>query len=185
MNVQFLSATNQDGQPNGADKNFVERVRINQQKLGSELKSNYDFIVCGSGSSGSVVARRLAENPSFHVLLLEAGGHDELPSITDGLQWASNIRTERDWNFQTRPNPYLNGRIDSIAAGKVLGGGSSINALAWARGHKSDWDYFAEQADDPTWDWKSVKNLYRELEDWRGAPAPDNRGTGGLLYVKQ
>jgi len=57
MNAQFLSATNQDGQPNGADKNFVERVRINQQKLGSELKSNYDFIVCGSGSSGSVVAR--------------------------------------------------------------------------------------------------------------------------------
>jgi choline dehydrogenase len=185
MNAQYLSATNQDGQPNGADKNFAERVRINQQKLGSELKSNYDFIVCGSGSSGSVVARRLAENPSLHVLLLEAGGHDELPSITDGLQWASNIRTERDWNFQTRPNPYLNGRTDSIAAGKVLGGGSSINALAWARGHKSDWNYFAEQAGDPTWNWKSVMNLYRELEDWHGAPDPDYRGTGGLLYVKQ
>jgi choline dehydrogenase len=185
MNAQFLSATNQGGQPNGADKNFAERVRINQQKLGSELKSNYDFIVCGSGSSGSVVARRLAENPSLHVLLLEAGGHDELPSVTDGLQWASNIRTERDWNFQTRPNPYLNGRIDSIAAGKVLGGGSSINALAWARGHKSDWNYFAEQAGDPTWNWKSVMNLYRELEDWHGAPDPDYRGTGGLLYVKQ
>jgi choline dehydrogenase len=108
-----------------------------------------------------------------------------LPSITDGLQWASNIRTERDWKFQTRPNPYLNGRIDSIAAGKVLGGGSSINALAWARGHQSDWNYFAEQAGDPVWNWKSVMNLYRELEDWHGAPDPDYRGTGGLLYVKQ
>src|SRR3984885_5635411 len=104
MNPQFFSATNQGGQPNGADKDFAERVRINQHKLGSELKSNYDFIVCGSGSSGSVVAGRLAENPNLHVLLLEAGGHDELPSITDGLQWASNIRTERDWNFKTRPN---------------------------------------------------------------------------------
>jgi choline dehydrogenase len=185
MNAQFLSDTNQGGQPNGADKNFAERVRINQQKLGSELKSNYDFIVCGSSSSGSVVAGRLAENPNLHVLLLEAGGHDELPSITDGLQWASNIRTERDWKFQTRPNPYLNGRIDSIAAGKVLGGGSSINALAWARGHQSDWNYFAEQAGDPVWNWKSVMNLYRELEDWHGAPDPDYRGTGGLLYVKQ
>jgi choline dehydrogenase len=185
MNAQFLSDTNQGGQPNGADKNFAERVRINQQKLGSELKSNYDFIVCGSGSSGSVVAGRLAENPNLHVLLLEAGGHDELPSITDGSQWASNIRTERDWNFQTRPNLYLNGRIDSIAAGKVLGGGSSINALAWARGHQSDWNYFAEQAGDPVWNWKSVMNLYRELEDWHGAPDPDYRGTGGLLYVKQ
>ena len=180
-----MSTTNQNPEPDGTDRNLADRVRINQQKLASELRPNYDFIVCGSGSSGSVVARRLAENPSLQVLLLEAGGHDELPSITNALQWASNIKTERDWNFQTRPNPYLNGRTDSIAAGKVLGGGSSINALAWARGHRSDWDYFAEQAGDPAWSWKSVLNLYRELEDWQGAPDPDYRGTGGLLYVKQ
>jgi choline dehydrogenase len=180
-----MSTTSQNPLPVGIDNGFADRVRINQQKLTSELKPNYDFIVCGSGSSGSVVARRLAENPSVQVLLLEAGGHDELPSITDGLKWASNIRTERDWNFQTRANPYLNGRVDSIAAGKVLGGGSSINALAWARGHKSDWDYFSEQAGDSTWNWKSVLNLYRDLEDWQGTPDPDYRGTGGLLYVKQ
>jgi choline dehydrogenase len=180
-----MSTTNQNPLPVDIDNGFADRVRINQQKLTSELKPNYDFIVCGSGSSGSVVARRLAENPSVQVLLLEAGGHDELPSITDGRKWASNIRTELDWNFQTRANPYLNGRVDSIAAGKVLGGGSSINALAWARGHKSDWDYFSEQAGDSTWNWKSVLNLYRDLEDWQGTPDPDYRGTGGLLYVKQ
>lgn len=128
---------------------LAKRVRINQKKLASELKPRYDFIVCGSGSSGSVVSRRLAENPDLSVLLLEAGGHDDLPSISDGRQWASNIKTERDWNFQTRSNPHLNGRSDSLAAGKVLGGGSSINAMAWARGHKSDWDYFAHEAGDP------------------------------------
>jgi choline dehydrogenase len=180
-----MSTTNQTPLPVDVDNGFADRVRINQQKLTSELKTNYDFIVCGSGSSGSVVARRLAENPSVQVLLLEAGGHDELPSIANGLQWASNIRTERDWNFKTRASPHLNGRVDSIAAGKVLGGGSSINALAWARGHRSDWDYFAEQADDSTWNWKSVLKLYRDLEDWQGTPDPDYRGTGGLLYVKQ
>jgi choline dehydrogenase-like flavoprotein len=180
-----MSITNQNLPLAGTDPNFADRVRRNQQKLTSELKPNYDFIVCGSGSSGSVVARRLAENPNLQVLLLEAGGHDELPSVTDAQQWASNIRSERDWNFQTRPNPHLNGRTDSIAAGKVLGGGSSINALAWARGHRSDWDYFAEEAGDPDWNWRSVLSLYRELEDWQGTPDPDYRGTGGLLYVKQ
>ena len=170
--------------PNGAITDLAERVRINQKNLASALKPRYDFIVCGSGSSGSVVARRLSENPDLSVLLLEAGGYDDLPSITDGRQWASNIKSERDWNFQTCPNPHLNGRSDSLAAGKVLGGGSSINAMAWARGHKSDWDYFAHEAGDPAWSYESVLNIYRRIEDWQGAPDPEHRGTGGLLFVQ-
>jgi choline dehydrogenase len=181
----FMSDRNSTAhpKPNGAMTDLAERVRVNQKKLASELKPRYDFIVCGSGSSGSVVSRRLAENPDLSVLLLEAGGHDDLPSISDGRQWASNIKTERDWNFQTRPNPNLNGRTDSLAAGKVLGGGSSINAMAWARGHKSDWDYFAREAGDPAWSYDSVLNIYRQIEDWQGAPDPDRRGTGGLLFI--
>src|ERR1700747_1726280 len=130
------SATNP--KPNGAITDLAEWVRVNQKKLAAELRSHYDFIVCGSGSSGSVVTRRLTENPAVNVLLLEAGDHDDLPSITDGRQWASNIGSERGWNFQPRPNPHLNGRADSLAAGKILGGGSSINAMAWARGQQSD-----------------------------------------------
>jgi choline dehydrogenase len=182
---QFMSDTNSTAnpKPTGSITDLAERVRANQEKLVSALRPRYDFIVCGSGSSGSVVARRLAENPAVSVLLLEAGGHDDLPSITDGLQWASNLKTERDWNFQTRTNPHLNGRSDSLAAGKVLGGGSSINAMAWARGHKNDWDYFAREAGDPAWNYDSVLKIYRQIEDWQGAPDPDHRGTGGLLFI--
>ena len=62
---------------------FADRVRANQQKLTAELKPHYDFIVCGSGSSGSVVARRLAENADVSVLLLEAGGSDDVPAVMD------------------------------------------------------------------------------------------------------
>jgi GMC oxidoreductase len=62
---------------------FADRVRGNQRKLRDGLASQYDFIVCGSGSSGSVVARRLAESPDVSMLLLEAGGSDEVPSVTE------------------------------------------------------------------------------------------------------
>src|SRR5258706_12860083 len=83
---------------------FVERVRVNQRKLRSGLKSHYDFIVCGSGSSGSVVARRLAENPDVSVLLLEAGGSDDMPSVTESIRWFEKLGTEREWNFVAHPN---------------------------------------------------------------------------------
>src|SRR3979409_1388592 len=89
---------------------FAERARTNQQKRSAELKPHYDFIVCGSGSSGSVVARRLAENAKVSVLLLEAGGSDDMPSVMEAGQWPLNIGSERDWAFTAQPNPQLKGR---------------------------------------------------------------------------
>src|SRR6185295_1346768 len=163
---------------------FIERVRVNQQKLTAELNAHYDFIVCGSGSSGSVIARRLAENPDVSVLLLEAGGSDEVPSVTEAARWVENLGTERDWNFVAQPNPHLKGRSIPLNMGKVLGGGSSINVMAWARGHKNDWDFFASESGDPAWNYQSVLEIYRRMEDWQGAPDPTRRGTGGLVFVQ-
>jgi choline dehydrogenase len=163
---------------------FAQRVRVNQAKLTSELRSHYDFIICGSGSSGSVVARRLAENPDVSVLLLEAGGTDDVPSVMEAGQWHSNLGSDRDWAFQAQPNPNLNGRSIPMNMGKVLGGGSSINAMVWSRGHQNDWDYFASEAGDPAWSYESVLNMYRRIEDWHGAPDPKYRGTGGPVFVQ-
>src|SRR5258707_6694479 len=163
---------------------FGERVRRNQQQLGAQLRPQYDFIVCGSGSSGSVVARRLAENASVSVLLLEAGGADDAPEVMRAEQWAANLGSERDWNFAAQPNPHLNGRAIPMNMGKVLGGGSSINVMAWSRGHKNDWDYFASEAGDPAWNYESVLKIYRRIEDWHGAPDPNYRGTGGPVSVQ-
>src|SRR3981081_1879980 len=154
-----------NGEPGVQNEDFVERVRVNQAKLTSELKSHYDFIICGSGSSGSVVARRLAENPDVSVLLLEAGGSDDVPSVIEAAQWPANLGSERDWDFRSEPNPHLNGRSIPLNMGKVLGGGSSINVMAWARGHKNDWDFFAAEAGDTAWNYESVLNIYRRIED--------------------
>src|SRR5215469_1293769 len=163
---------------------FIERVSQNQQNLRAHLKSRYDFIICGSGSSGSVVAGRLAENPDVNVLLLEAGGDDDVPSVMDAALWPTNLGTERDWQFQAQPNPALNGRSLPLGMGKGLGGGSSINGMIWARGHKSDWDFFASESGDPAWSYESVLNIYRRIEDWHGAPDPKYRGTGGPVFVQ-
>jgi choline dehydrogenase len=163
---------------------FAERVRRNQQQLGSQLRPQYDFIVCGSGSSGSVVARRLAENPDVSVLLLEAGGDDDVPEVMRAEQWPLNLGSERDWNFTAEPNPHLNGRAIPYDMGKVLGGGSSINVMIWAHGHKSDWEFFASEAADKAWSYQSVLNIYRRIEDWHGEPDPDYRGTGGPVFVE-
>jgi choline dehydrogenase len=81
---------------------FAERVRLNQRELAANLKPQYDFIVCGAGSSGLVVAGRLAENPNIRVLLLEAGGCDDRPEIMEANQWPFNLGSDRDWGFHAQ-----------------------------------------------------------------------------------
>jgi choline dehydrogenase len=107
-----------------------------------------------------------------------------MPSVTEAARWFENLGTERDWNFVAQPNPHLKGRSLPLNMGKVLGGGSSINVMVWARGHKNDWDFFASESGDPGWNYESVLSIYRRIEDWQGAPDPTRRGTGGLVFVQ-
>src|ERR1700754_763290 len=106
------------------DPDLDRRGRENQQRQAAALGDSYDFVVCGAGASGSVIARRLAEDGAASVLLLEAGGSDDVPSVTEAALWPTNIGTETDWAFQAETNPNLNGRSLLLSMGKVLGGGT-------------------------------------------------------------
>jgi choline dehydrogenase len=170
--------------PTGVDNDLDRRVRERQKRLAANLKEHYDFIVCGAGSSGCVIARRLAEDPAASVLLLEAGGSDDIPSVTESNLWHTNLGGARDWAFQAEPNQHLNGRALTLSMGKVLGGGSSINLMAWARGHKADWDFFAAESGNKAWSYASVLDIYRRIENWHGAPDGEYRGSRGPIYVQ-
>lgn len=163
------------------DKNGPQTTSLPHDAVGDV----YDFIVCGAGSSGSVVAARLAEDGNASVLLLEAGGDDQSETVSNPVQWPLNLGTNRDWGFVGQPTPGLDGRRLPLSMGKGLGGGSSINVMVWARGHKADWDYFAAEAGDDAWGYQSVLGYYRRIEDWQSAADPVRRGTGGPVHVAQ
>lgn len=147
------------------------------------LRQHYDFIVCGGGTSGGVTAALLAQRPDVTVLLLEAGGDERIDSVQDSRVWMSNIGSERDWGFHSAPCAGLGGRTPPLPMGRVLGGGSSINGLIWARGHKHDYDQWAALTGDPGWSYASVIESYQRIECWDGPPDAARRGNAGPFYV--
>ncbi|ASL46376.1 Oxygen-dependent choline dehydrogenase [Burkholderia sp. AD24] len=173
--------TNDTDTPSG----FAERVRKNQQELLLNLESGFDYIVCGAGTSGCVVAARLASDANVKVLLLEAGTDDEADLISNPNSWPMTLGSEFDWGFVAEPNPHLNGRAIPYSMGKGLGGGSSINVSTWSRGHKADWDFYASETGHSAWRYDNVLALYRNrIERWTGNPDPAYRGTNGAVHVQ-
>src|SRR6202051_1209958 len=159
-------------------------IAANQSARRATLRSNYDYIVIGSGASGSVVARRLAENQDVQVLLLEAGGEDLKPGILITETWFFNQGGEFDWNFAAERSPSVNNRSIAQARGKDIGGGTSINGMVWARGHKNDFDHWAKEVGDDVWNYRHVLDIYRRIENWHRGPAPHRRGSGGEVFVQ-
>jgi choline dehydrogenase-like flavoprotein len=143
---------------------------------------SYDYVIVGAGSAGCVLAYRLTADPAIRVLLLEAGGRDTHPLIHVpiglGKIWEHRMF---DWGYDTEPEPRLDHRRIEAMRGKVLGGSSSINVMAYVRGHRLDYDRWA-QSGCAGWSYAETLPYFKRCERWEHG---ENtwRGGGGPLSV--
>ena len=141
-------------------------------------RAEYDFIIVGGGSSGCVLANRLSEDPNVKILLLEAGGKDNHPYIHMPVGFSKMTAGPRTWGFNTVPQKHANNREIPYAQGKVLGGGSSINAEIFTRGHPDDYDRWVEEGAEG-WAFQDIQKYFLRSEgnsvlsgDWHGTEGP-------------
>lgn len=144
--------------------------------------TTYDYIIIGSGSAGSVVAERLSASGRHSVLVLEAGGSDQRFYVNMPMGYAQCFTNpEVNWNFSTEPDPGLANRVSHWPRGKVLGGSSSINALVWIRGHRSDFDDWRAEGN-LGWGYDDVLPVFKSLEDNENGQ-DEWRATGGPVHI--
>jgi 4-pyridoxate dehydrogenase len=141
-----------------------------------------DYIIVGAGSAGCTLAHRLSEERDARVVVLEAGGWDRSPWLHIPLAWGRNVlRRSHDWMYDAEPSSTMAGRRIPIYRGKVVGGSSSINAMAYVRGHRGDYDRWADHGL-PEWSYAHVLPYFRRAESWAKG-ADDYRGDSGPLGV--
>ncbi|MGK7879444.1 MAG: GMC family oxidoreductase [Crocosphaera sp.] len=147
------------------------------------FEQTFDYIVIGSGAAGCVITNRLVNQLDCRVLLLEAGEKDNNPAIhnTDIPSMTSLWTGETDWGYGTEAQTHLNNRTIAIAQGKVLGGGTAVNAMMYIRGNRRDYDHWNFLGNDG-WGYEDVLPYFKKSEDYEGG-ASDYHGSGGPLQV--
>jgi choline dehydrogenase len=148
----------------------------------------YDFIIVGAGTAGCLLANRLSADTNTRVLLLEAGGTDNLPWVHIPVGYLYLMgNPAADWGFKTSPTAGLNGRSLNYPRGRLLGGCSSINGMIYMRGQARDYDLW-RQAGNTGWAWDDVLPYFKAHEDqWAVAPEAfdDLHARGGEWRVEQ
>lgn len=151
--LQFVDNLNQEYKERSIKETFI-------------LKREYDFIVVGAGSGGSVIANRLSENPNWNVLLLEAGKDEDFFTDIPMIGWTTGLVTH-NWKYKTEKQPYSCLSMDNEQCnwprGKALGGTSVINLMVYTKGNKADFDSWKSKGNDG-WGYNDVLQYFIKSE---------------------
>ena len=147
------------------------------------VAGRYTYVVVGAGAAGCVVANRLSEDPSNNVLLIEAGGRDRSPLIHIPVGFTKLTSQKVNWGFSTAPQAQMNNREMWYPQGRTLGGSTSINAMIYIRGNRSDYDEW-ERRGNPGWGYEGVLPYFRKSED-NSRLNNEFHGVGGDMSVTQ
>ena len=160
------------------------QAQSNQAVQLANLRAEYDYIVVGAGAAGCVMAHRLSQNGQASVLVIEGGGTNlDQEKIYNPGVYTRNFGSDTDWGYKSTPQQALNNRVIVAPVGKIIGGGSSINATVWLKGDKADYDAW-EAAAGPAWGYEAVIRNFKKTERFAGG-AGAIRGGDGMIATRK